>query len=236
MLNHEIKLQATAAISTSFLPITANVANYRGNNNYKNQNYSVNRGQQTWQQQQFTLKQNTRFPRRYQDRCQLCGVQGHSAKRCSQLQLQGGSFGRNQQHTNASTPWQPRANVFDAPSYNANNWILDSGATHHLTMNLNNLSLHQPYFDGEEVTIADGSGLPISHTGSNYLSIPYQSLSLKDVLYVPNLQKNLISVYRLCNSNHVSVEFFPALFQVKDLSMGSDYSKAKLRTSYKSGQ
>ncbi|KAL1208369.1 Retrovirus-related Pol polyprotein from transposon RE2 [Cardamine amara subsp. amara] len=52
-----------------------------------------------------------------------------------------------------------------APTYNAPNWILDSGATHHLTSDLSNLSLHQPYSGGKEVTIADGSGLQISHTG-----------------------------------------------------------------------
>ena len=37
---------------------------------------------------------------------------------------------------------------------------------------------------------------------------------------VPDIHKNLISVYRLCNTNRVSVEFFPASFQVKDLSTG----------------
>ena len=147
----------------------------------------------------------------------MCGVFGHSAQRCSQLQHSGSVHGNNY----GSAPWQPRAHLAAAPSYNANNWILDSGATHHLTTDLNNLSLHQPYNGGEEVTIADGSGLAISHTGSALLPTPSQSLTLRDVLYVPNLQNNLVSVYRLCNANQVSVEFFPAHFQVKDLSTGA---------------
>ena len=37
---------------------------------------------------------------------------------------------------------------------------------------------------------------------------------------MPNVNKNLISVYRLCNANQVSVEFFPSCFQVKDLQTG----------------
>lgn len=89
---------------------------------------------------------------------------------------------------------------------------MDSGATHHLTTDLSNLSLQQPYTGGEEVTIADGTGLAISHTDSALLPTPSHYMPLRDVLYVPNLHKNLVSVYRLCNSNKVSVEFFPAHF------------------------
>ncbi|XP_010501934.1 PREDICTED: uncharacterized protein LOC104779272 [Camelina sativa] len=39
-----------------------------------------------------------------------------------------------------------------------NPWILDSGATHHLTSDLNNIALHQPYNGGDDVMIADGEG------------------------------------------------------------------------------
>lgn len=38
------------------------------------------------------------------------------------------------------------------------------------------------------------------------------------MLCVPNIHKNLISVNHLCNTNKVSVEFFSAHFQVKNLS------------------
>uniref|UniRef100_A0A0D3A0M8 Retrovirus-related Pol polyprotein from transposon TNT 1-94-like beta-barrel domain-containing protein n=1 Tax=Brassica oleracea var. oleracea TaxID=109376 RepID=A0A0D3A0M8_BRAOL len=116
--------------------------------------------------------------------------------------------------------WQPRAHLASAAAYNASNWLLDSGATHHLTTDLNTLALHQPYNGGEEVMTADGTGMPITHTGSALLPTPHRSLTLNDVLYVPNVTKNLISVYKICNTNGVSVEFCPAHFQVKDLSTG----------------
>lgn len=118
------------------------------------------------------------------------------------------------------TPWQPRANLALGSLYSAEPWLLDSGATHHITTDLQNLSLHQPYHGGDDVVIADGSTVPITHTGFKSLPTNTRSLDLHNVLYVPNIHKNLISVYRLCNANRVSVEFFPASFQVKDLSTG----------------
>lgn len=216
LLNQEVKLQD--ATPNPSLPISANVANTRVSNNtnnrshnsgYRGNNNRYNNGRNnhnTWQQQDTNL-------RGYQGKCQICGVFGHSARRCPQLQQSGGY------NNSSQTPWQPRANMA-ATAYNPNNWIVDSGATHHLTTDLHNLSLHQPYNGGEEVIIADGSGLPITHTGSSTLSTSSRPLALNNILYVPNLHKNLISVYRLCNANRVSVEFFPAHFQVKDLSTG----------------
>ncbi|CAA7035663.1 unnamed protein product [Microthlaspi erraticum] len=243
LINYEAKLQT--AIVAAPTPVSANAAQYRGSNNHNNRgghnrnnnHHRNNNNNQTWQQQQFQTRPDSNAPRGYQGRCQICGVYGHSARRCSQIQLPSGASGaqpRPQQPYSA--PWQPRANMVQAPSYPASNWLLDSGATHHLTTDLNNLSLHQPYHGGEEVTIADGSALHISHTGSSKLLTPSRSLALKDVLCVPDLKKNLISVYRLCNANSVSVEFFPASFQVKDLSTGPDCSKAGLEMSYTSGR
>lgn len=65
--------------------------------------------------------------------------------------------------------------------------------------------------------IGDGTGLPITHTGSVSLPSSRKSFKLDEVLCVPSIKKNLISVSQLCTSNKVSVEFFPQNFQVKDL-------------------
>ena len=130
------------------------------------------------------------------------------------------AYSGHQTQNASAQPWQPRANAAQATLYNANSWLLGSGATHHLTSDLNNLALHQPYHGGEEVAIADGTGLQITHTGSASIPTLSKTLQLKDILCVPSVNKNLISVYRLCNANQVSVEFFPASFQMKDLSTG----------------
>ncbi|KAG7536467.1 Integrase catalytic core [Arabidopsis suecica] len=225
LLNHEGKLLSNTDSLLSHPPVTANAVQQRNNNtNYRNNNKSrsitnTNQWQSSpqpaWQPSPNNNRSDGRGPKPYLGRCQICGVQGHSAKRCQQLQSM-----VNQQQSSPFTPWQPRANFVAGSPYSANNWLLDSGATHHITSDLNNLALHQPYTGADDVMVADGSTVPITHTGSASLFTNSRPLTMKNVLYVPDIHKNLISVYRLCNANRVSVEFFPASFQVKDLSSG----------------
>ncbi|CAN7041607.1 unnamed protein product [Brassica rapa subsp. trilocularis] len=164
LLNQEAKLQAASSVTTP-APITANYTNSRGSSSYnRNQNSRRGgyRGHQTWQQQQLTASSpqlNTNSSRGYQGKCQICSVFGHSARRCPQLH--GGSTA----HVTNPPSWQPRANVAQANLYNPNAWLLDSGATHHLTSDLQNLALHQPYTGGDEVAIADGTGEGSQHGG-----------------------------------------------------------------------
>ena len=46
-------------------------------------------------------------------------------------------------------------------------WLMDSGTTHHMTTDLNNLAIHSEYQGPEEVTLGNGSKLPISHIGKS---------------------------------------------------------------------
>ena len=115
MINHAAKLQS-AVTPVSSTPVTAHYTNYRRSQNKSN---NTRRGgyrrNKTWQQQQqFTepphqnSQQNTSHG--YQCKCQLCGVFGHSARRCTQLQMSGGSSAAPQQYAIVSLPWQLQAN------------------------------------------------------------------------------------------------------------------------------
>ncbi|XP_013624346.1 PREDICTED: uncharacterized protein LOC106330425 [Brassica oleracea var. oleracea] len=144
LLNQEVKLQD--ASPNSIIPVSANVAQPRpSSNNNRNNNSSNYRGRSnnrnnnnSWQPQQQYPSRPDQTARGYQGKCQLCGIYGHSARRCTQLQQTGG-YGNSSQYSTSSAPWQPRANMA-VTAYNPNNWILDSGATHHLTTDLSNLA------------------------------------------------------------------------------------------------
>ena len=99
-------------------------------------------------------------------------------------------------------------------------WIMDSGASHHVTADLNNLSLYSDYGGPDEITVADGAGLQINHIGSSVIATPTKKLTLSNVLHVPHMKHNLISVSQFCQTNKCSVKFFSSHFLVKDLSMG----------------
>ncbi|OMO77387.1 Reverse transcriptase, RNA-dependent DNA polymerase [Corchorus capsularis] len=127
---------------------------------------------------------------------------GHSAEQCRR----GRSFFTN----------QPSANLTTASS-TGKSWCLDSGASHHVTADLKNLSIASDYDGCDAIQIGDGTGLPITHTGDTKLASPNQCFQLHDVLYVPTIAQNLILVSKFCKANNVSVEFDYAKFLVKDL-------------------
>ncbi|KAI5328775.1 hypothetical protein L3X38_028172 [Prunus dulcis] len=145
----------------------------------------------------------------YRGFCQWCGIQGHSAKRCPQLQ-----YGSHS---------QPVANpTSHGRSTSSPTWLLDSGASHHVTSNVNTLSGASPYDGPDEIIIGNGSGLGITHVGSTTVpSSSSQSFTLSNVLCVPSMQKDIISISKFNKQNNTSIELFPDFFHVKDLSTGA---------------
>ncbi|KAK0593671.1 hypothetical protein LWI29_001354 [Acer saccharum] len=142
--------------------------------------------------------------------CQLCDKVGHTARVCrSRPQI-------------SSQAW-PQAHTMTANNQPAsqNNWVLDTGASHHMTSDLQNLSLHSEYGGSEDIMVGDGKTIPITHIGSTSLSTPSNSFCLTNVLCSPHISHNLVSVSQFCSHNNTSVEFFPDYFLVKDLTTGA---------------
>lgn len=101
-------------------------------------------------------------------------------------------------------------------------WLLDSVASHNITGDLANLSVHSEYDGTDEVILGDGSGLAVSHISFLALHSPNRTFIFRDTLCVPNLCKNLISVHHLTNQNNVFVEFHPFHFFCKGQDHGGD--------------
>ena len=133
--------------------------------------------------------------------CQYCDKRGHDVKRCFKLfphlRLQ-----------------HPIANHVTTHHSNSRPWIVNSGASHHVTSQFFDVSLHQPYEGLDDIVIGDGLGLKITHTSSMCLS---PSFNLLNVLCVPTIKQNLIFVSQFCCTNNTSIDFFPSHFVVKDL-------------------
>ena len=75
--------------------------------------------------------------------------------------------------------------------------------------------------------IGNGAGLPITHTGLTKLPFSSRPLTLTNVLCVPSMKRNLISVNKLCKTNNVMVQMCPSDFQVKDLRTGETLLNGK---------
>lgn len=107
--------------------------------------------------------------------------------------------------------WPPSTNP--VMMSDSSTWLLDSGASHHMTSDLANLSMHNPYSGGDGVLLGDGSGLHISHSGSLSLPSYTRPFFLKKVYVFLLLKKNLISVFQLCTANVVVVTFTQHIFR-----------------------
>jgi hypothetical protein len=108
--------------------------------------------------------------------------------------------------TRVSPP--PSKHMLPTPPHRLTEWILDSGATNHVTNDINNLSSFFHYDGQDTLQIGSGAGLPILHIGSSNLLISSHSISLKNVLHVSNFIKNLLIVSQLLQDNpHLTLEF-----------------------------
>ncbi|KAF3775973.1 Retrovirus-related Pol polyprotein from transposon TNT 1-94 [Nymphaea thermarum] len=95
-------------------------------------------------------------------------------------------------------------------------WYVDFGAAAHVTGDTGNLSSVFPYLDQGSVVTGDGSHHTISHIGNAQISMGHSSIPLKNVLVVPNVKKNIISVSKLIDDTHSFVEFTPSSAYVKN--------------------
>jgi histone deacetylase 1/2 len=96
------------------------------------------------------------------------------------------------------------------------NWYVDSGASDHITSELEKLTVRDKYRGHDQVHTAGGSGMPISSIGHSTFHTHNKNLKLPNILHVPSASKNLISVHRLASDNNILFEFHPNFFLIED--------------------
>ena len=81
-------------------------------------------------------------------------------------------------------------------------WVINSGATDHVSHDLSYFSSYEPL--NATILVSDGKRVDITHIGTIFLN---NGITLSKVLYAPHFQFNLISVNKLCKDMNASMSF-----------------------------
>jgi hypothetical protein len=70
--------------------------------------------------------------------------------------------------------------------------------------------------DGDQVHNVGGQGMNITHIGHSVLHTPDKSIQLRNILYVPDASKSLLSAHHLNLDNYTFMEIHPLFSLIKD--------------------
>jgi hypothetical protein len=129
--------------------------------------------------------------------CQICGKVGHIAVKCWY------------RHDDSYQEDTPLAAVVTTSYQVDPNWYNDTGATDHITNDLDHLAVREQYHGNDIVQGSNRAGLRIMHLGSCSINTDTRPLALTNILHVPEISKNLLSVHKLARDNNIFFEFHP---------------------------
>ncbi|XP_012488153.1 uncharacterized protein LOC105801392 [Gossypium raimondii] len=95
-------------------------------------------------------------------------------------------------------------------------WYPDSGASNHVCQDDSALRDAVPYSGTSSLLMGDGTPAMISSIGQGSLSTQSRVLRLSNILCVPAIRKNLLSVSQFATDNDVYFEFHPTYYVIKD--------------------
>ena len=154
MIHHELLLAQLTQINTLHTPASAHAVTTCPHNKHQPKS----------SQGLLPTPQTTQLISTFKGFSQWCRQKGHYLSQCSKLKTQfpAGNFPTTARGQNVSTR-PPQAHTATFLPVVSPDWLLDSGASHHVTKDLNTLSLHTPYDGNDELLIGDGITLPITH-------------------------------------------------------------------------
>lgn len=103
------------------------------------------------------------------------------------------------------------------------NWYVDTGATDHITSQLEKLNTWEVYKGHDQIHTASGAGMKIKHIGHAIVHTPTRPLHLNNVLHVPQAAKILISATKLASDNSVFVEIHSKYFLLRIEPQGARF-------------
>lgn len=103
-------------------------------------------------------------------------------------------------------------------------WYVDFGTSAHMTNPSSHLDHSTPYSGKEQVMFENRNVLNISCIGNSTIS---ENLNLFDVLVVPHITKNLLSIIKLTNDSHVDILFSNKCFVIQNRNTKETITKGK---------
>jgi hypothetical protein len=96
---------------------------------------------------------------------------------------------------------------------------MDSGATSHMTSSDGILLSRLPTFVSS-ILVGNGTSILVTSHGHSVLSTTASTFALNNVIVIPTIVQNLLSVRQFTRDNHVTIEFDAFGFSVKELPTG----------------
>lgn len=123
--------------------------------------------------------------KQFPGKCFYCGKQGHKASECKSKQ-------RDERNGNGK-PAHGSGIALMATTANAstNDWVLDSGASRHVTHDASRMINARPLLPALDVIFGNGTTAKATHIGDAMLD---NGIMLQEVLHVPEASTNLLSV------------------------------------------
>ncbi|KAJ4972635.1 hypothetical protein NE237_005809 [Protea cynaroides] len=142
-----------------------------------------------------------------QPQCQICQKPSHLAIDC---------YHHMDHAYQGHHPPEKLATMVSSLMPAMNTWYSDTGASHHLTPDIENLQISSPYEGNDTVQIGNGQGLPISNIGS--ATIPYSPSPLKfrKILHYHTAVVYLLSIHQFSIDNNCEFIFDKFNCCVKD--------------------
>nr|GEX68587.1 retrovirus-related Pol polyprotein from transposon TNT 1-94 [Tanacetum cinerariifolium] len=140
--------------------------------------------------------------------CNRCGI-GHIP-----------SYFPNHDPTTFRNRQQLLANHADYRSQ-SHTWLFDIGSNSHVAPDSSSISASEPYYGEVFLHVGNGKGLAILHLGTTQIHSPNKTLSLTNILHVPQIKQHLISVQHFSHDNNIFFEFHDTFYAMKDETSGT---------------